>query len=115
VVAGRFQRCGVREVPLLGLDGGEAWCRVLDLLVETAEGYWILDHKSDITDDRLLASRRICAASVLRRPDPEDVPGKPVLGVAIHWISYGKVNLLPGRVRHEREGAAEEGRKSRPR
>ena len=21
--------------------------------------------------------------------------GKPVLGVAIHWISYGKVNLLP--------------------
>jgi ATP-dependent exoDNAse (exonuclease V) beta subunit len=53
-LAGRFQPLRVvREVPLLGLDGrGSVVSGVLDLLLETAGGYWILDHKSDITDDR---------------------------------------------------------------
>jgi ATP-dependent exoDNAse (exonuclease V) beta subunit len=88
----------VREVPLLGLDGrGSVVSGVLDLLVETAGGYWILDHKSDITDDRAVRFESYlpqlrCYADLIRKA----FPGKSVLGVAIHWISYGKVNLLPG-------------------
>ena len=98
-LAGRFQPMRVvREVPLLGLDGrGSVVSGVLDLLVETAEGYWILDHKSDVTDDRAVRFEAYlpqlrCYADLIRKA----FPGKPVLGVGIHWISYGKVNLLPG-------------------
>jgi ATP-dependent exoDNAse (exonuclease V) beta subunit len=98
-LAGRFQSLRVvREVPLLGLDGrGSVVSGVLDLLVETAGGYWILDHKSDITDDRTARFEAYlpqlrCYADLVGKA----FPGKPVLGVAIHWISYGKVNLLPG-------------------
>jgi ATP-dependent exoDNAse (exonuclease V) beta subunit len=98
-LAGRFQPLRVvREVPLLGLDvRGSVVSGVLDLLVETAGGYWILDHKSDVTDDRAARFEAYlpqlrCYADLIRKA----FPGKPVLGVAIHWISYGKVNLLPG-------------------
>ncbi len=88
----------VRELPLLGLDGrGSVVSGILDLLVETAGGYWILDHKSDITDDRAARFEAYlpqlrCYADLIKKA----FPGKPVLGVAIHWISYGKVNLLAG-------------------
>jgi ATP-dependent helicase/nuclease subunit A len=92
----------MHEVPLLGMNSrGSVVSGVLDLLVETTEGYWILDHKSDITEDRparfesYLPQLR-CYADLIRKA----FPGKPVLGVGIHWISYGDVNLLP------EEGAA---------
>lgn len=98
-LAGRFQPISVRrELPLLGVNRqGSVVSGVLDLLVETAEGYWILDHKSDVTDDRAVRFESYlpqlrCYADLIRKA----FPGKPVLGVAIHWISYGKVNLLPG-------------------
>ena len=98
-LAGRFQPISVRrELPLLGVNRqGSVVSGVLDLLVETAEGYWILDHKSDVTEDRAARFEAYlpqlrCYADLIRKA----FPGKPVLGVAIHWISYGKVNLLPG-------------------
>ena len=98
-LAGRFQPLQVvREVPLLGLDvRGSVVSGVLDLLVETTGGYWILDHKSDITDDRVARFEAYlpqlrCYGDLVGKA----FPGKPVLGVGIHWISYGKVNLLPG-------------------
>jgi ATP-dependent exoDNAse (exonuclease V) beta subunit len=98
-LAARFEPVRMaRELPLLGLDGRESVVSgVLDLLVETAGGYWILDHKSDITDDRAARFETYlpqlrCYADLVRKA----FPGKPVVGVAIHWISYGKVNLLPG-------------------
>ena len=98
-LVGRFEPLRVvREVPLLGLDGrGSVVSGILDLLVETAEGYWILDHKSDVTDDRsarfeVYLPQLRCYADLVGKA----FPGKPVQGVAIHWISYGKVNLLPG-------------------
>jgi ATP-dependent exoDNAse (exonuclease V) beta subunit len=95
---GKFRPVRVlRELPLLGLDGrGSVVSGVLDLLVETGGGYWILDHKSDIVDDR--AARfgtylpQLQAYAGLVR---EAFPGKPVLGVGLHWISYGSVTLLP--------------------
>ncbi len=100
---GRFQPLSIRrEMPLLGMDRqGSVVSGVLDLLVETAEGYWVLDHKSDVTEDRaarfaLYLPQLRCYADLIRKA----FPGKPVLGVGIHWISYGEVNLLP------EEGAA---------
>jgi ATP-dependent exoDNAse (exonuclease V) beta subunit len=97
-LTGRFQPLQVmREVPLLGLDvRGSVVSGVLDLLVETTGGYWILDHKSDITDDPVARFEAYlpqlrCYADLVGKA----FPGKPVLGVGIHWISYGKVNLLP--------------------
>ncbi len=87
----------LRELPLLGLDDrGSVVSGVLDLLVETAGGYWILDHKSDMADDRparfgsYLPQLRSYAGLVRAA-----FPGKPVLGVGLHWISYGSVTLLP--------------------
>jgi ATP-dependent exoDNAse (exonuclease V) beta subunit len=86
-----------REVPLLGLDGrGSVVSGVVDLLVETTDGYWVLDHKSDLTDDRAARFEAYlpqlrCYADLVRNA----FPGRPVLGVGIHWISYGKVHLLP--------------------
>jgi len=100
---GRFQPLSIRrELPLLGMDRqGSVVSGVLDLLVETAEGYWVLDYKSDVTEDRaarfaLYLPQLRCYADLIRKA----FPGKPVLGIGIHWISYGEVNLLP------EEGAA---------
>jgi len=86
-----------REVPLLGLDGrGTVVSGVVDLLVETAGGIWLIDHKTDLAPDRparfgvylpQLASYAFLAARAF--------PGLPVLGVGIHWVSYWEVTLLP--------------------
>ncbi len=87
----------LREVPLLGMDDrGSVVSGVLDLLVESAEGYWIIDHKSDIVDDRgarfgTYLPQLQAYAGLVRKA----FPGKPVLGVGIHWISYGTVSLAP--------------------
>jgi hypothetical protein len=97
-LSGRFGPLRVlREVPLLGVDErGSVMSGILDLLVESAEGYWVLDHKSDVTDVRnarfeaYLPQLRAYAGLVRKA-----FPGKPVLGVGIHWISYGTVSLLP--------------------
>jgi len=97
-VHGRFNPVRIqRELPLLGCDEkGSVVSGVLDVLVETPQGFWILDHKSDVTNDRVesfgvyLPQLR-CYANLVRKA----FPGKSVLGVGIHWISYGMVNLLP--------------------
>jgi ATP-dependent helicase/nuclease subunit A len=96
---GRFRPTRVlREVPLLGMDDrGSVVSGVLDLLVESAEGYWILDHKSDIVDERdarfgVYLPQLQAYSGLVRKA----FPGKPVLGVGIHWISYGAACLLPG-------------------
>lgn len=95
---GKFRPARVlRELPLLGLDDrGSVVSGVLDLLVETADGYWILDHKSDIVDDRaarfgIYLPQLRSYAGLVRKA----FPGRPVLGVGLHWISYGSVTLLP--------------------
>ena len=84
------------EVPVLGLDEkGSVVSGVIDLLLETAEGYWIIDHKSDRPDDTGLRFREylpqlLCYAGVVG-----SLPaGKPVLGVAVHWIMLGEATLL---------------------
>jgi hypothetical protein len=94
----RFTPVSVRrELPILGLDEkGSVISGTLDLLVETVDGYWILDHKSDAPDDtagRFSVYRPQLAryAEIIQKAFPE----KPVLGTGIHWISRGAVTLAP--------------------
>ena len=85
-----------REVPVSGLDTADTLITgVIDLLVETMDGYWILDHKSDEWTGALdlrfahyapqLEAYRIAAQSQTDRP---------VLGVGIHWIHRGVCSLM---------------------
>ena len=82
-----------REVPILFLDEkGSVVNGFIDLLVETEQGFWIIDHKSDRVEDpeekfnHYLPQLRCYAKAVAKaRPD------KPVLGVAINWIVRGEV------------------------
>jgi ATP-dependent exoDNAse (exonuclease V) beta subunit len=96
----RFAPVSVRrELPMLGLDEkGSVISGTVDLLVETADGYWILDHKSDAPDDpaarfSIYSPQLACYAQVIQKAFPE----KPVLGTGIHWISRGSVTLVPER------------------
>ena len=83
----------LREVPFLAANrAGSVISGVMDLLMETDDGFWIIDHKSDETDDpaeRFATYREQLAAYAqavaLARPD------KPVRGVGIHWIARGAV------------------------
>jgi ATP-dependent exoDNAse (exonuclease V) beta subunit len=61
-----------------------------DLLVETADGTWILDHKSDQVEDA-------GAAFAKYRPQLEayrealEAQGVRVAGVGVNWVRSGKV------------------------
>lgn len=85
-----------REVPVLALNqAGSVINGSIDLLVETDSGYWIIDHKSDQTDDLDLRFAHYfpqlnCYAEALAAVWPEKV----LLGVGINWISAGSVSLL---------------------
>ncbi|MBU0486122.1 MAG: UvrD-helicase domain-containing protein [Proteobacteria bacterium] len=81
------------EVPVLFADdNGSVVSGEIDLLVETEEGYWIIDHKSDVTDD--LEERFLyylpqlnCYAEGVRKSGLD----KPVFGVMVNWIYSGVV------------------------
>ncbi|NLC71916.1 MAG: UvrD-helicase domain-containing protein, partial [Desulfuromonadaceae bacterium] len=81
------------ELPILTLDErGSVVTGTIDLLVETPEGLWIIDHKSDQCEDleerflRYLPQLRAYAEAFGKaRSD------KPLLGVGINWISSGVV------------------------
>jgi ATP-dependent helicase/nuclease subunit A len=84
-----------REIPVIGVDNrGSVVSGVIDLLVETAKGFWIVDHKSDQPDDlearfREYLPQLLCYAEVLG-----SLPsGKKVVGVAVHWIMRGEATL----------------------
>lgn len=85
----------MREEPFLALNKeGSVISGVIDLLIETEKGFWVIDHKSDIEDleDRLnhyLPQVQLYAEAV-RKGRPE----KPVLGVAFNWITYGKLIII---------------------
>jgi len=80
------------EVPILFSNAaGTVVHGIADLLVETEEGYWVIDHKSDRTNDRagrfaLYRPQLDAYAAAVRAARPE----KPVLGVGVNWISHGE-------------------------
>jgi len=82
-----------REVPILALNkDGSVVTGVVDLVVETAKGLWILDHKTDASDDldmkfgdyaRQLEAYKEAVEGAMK--------GKKVVGVGINWVKFGKV------------------------
>lgn len=85
-----------REIPALALNNsGSVINGSIDLLVETATGFWIIDHKSDQTDDlehrfAKYLPQLNCYAEALAAARQD----KPLLGVGINWISNGAVSIL---------------------
>ena len=87
------------EVPLLTLNSeGTIVSGFADMVVEAADGLWIVDHKSDqISTDYILQERFNtyypqvkCYADALQTARSD----KPVRGVILNWVSYGKVSLM---------------------
>ena len=81
------------ELPLLFLDQhNRVVSGIIDLLVECEDGFWIIDHKSDIGNNDVdkfatyLPQLRCYAAAV-----GQTHSSKPVLGVAINWIDSGQL------------------------
>jgi ATP-dependent exoDNAse (exonuclease V) beta subunit len=83
------------EVPIIGSDhSGSVISGTIDLLIETDDSCWVVDHKSDETDDRHERFLRYwpqldCYAKALA-----EGMGYRVLGVAIHWVGYGEISCL---------------------
>ncbi|GMQ76976.1 MAG: UvrD-helicase domain-containing protein [Gammaproteobacteria bacterium] len=86
-----------RELPFSATrSDGALVSGVIDLLVDTDDGYWIIDHKSDVVDD----SRAPFASYWPQLAAYVDAissvnGGRPVLGVGINWIRRGEVVLSP--------------------
>jgi ATP-dependent exoDNAse (exonuclease V) beta subunit len=83
----------LRERPILALDEqGTVVSGTADLIVETSDGLWVIDHKSDQVDDPMVAF-------VNYKPQLESYSdsltnaGKQVLGTGINWIRRGEVVL----------------------
>ena len=69
----------------------------IDLLIETKDGFWIVDHKSDQVKEIDLQTlvawyypqlQAYCEALVALNPN------KPVLGILINWSGLGKLTII---------------------
>ena len=88
------------EEPFISLnDAGTVVTGTIDLLVETVDGFWIVDHKSDQIEHSELQERAghyfpqlaaYAAAVATLHPD------KPVKGIMINWVSLGMVSIVSG-------------------
>ena len=82
------------EVPVTAKNSdGSVVGGTIDLLVETVDGYWIVDHKSDETEDRedrfsTYWPQLECYARAI-----SEGMRHPVLGVAIHWACHGQISF----------------------
>jgi ATP-dependent helicase/nuclease subunit A len=82
-----------REWPLLALDAyGSVVSGTADLVVETPDGVWVIDHKSDQVVDPLVSflgylPQLDAYAQALEKQ------GRVVQGVAINWMRRGEVTL----------------------
>ena len=94
----RFQPIAVgREVPLLCLDDNRSVVSgLVDLLVETAEGYWVLDYKSDNTSniEERYQQYRPQLIQYVRAVGKTDIK-KTLLGMGIVWLKNGRI-LIEG-------------------
>jgi len=81
------------EVPVLSkTEQGSTVSGSIDLLVETDKGYWIIDHKSDgVNDFEEQFTHHYPQLEAYAEFTNLD---KPLLGVGINWVRYGKVSLL---------------------
>jgi len=81
------------EVPILSkTEQGSVLSGSIDLLLETEEGYWIIDHKSDkVLDFTEQFTHHYPQLEAYARCTKLN---KPLLGVGINWVRYGKVMIL---------------------
>jgi ATP-dependent exoDNAse (exonuclease V) beta subunit len=92
-LSARFQPAALHwEVPITAADqAGSVISGTIDLLLETGAGCWIVDHKSDETEDR---ENRFAVhwpqLDCYRKAVAEGL-GLSVAGVAIHWVVYGEI------------------------
>lgn len=80
-----------REWPLLHVDAaGTVVSGMADLIVHTADGAWIVDHKSDAIEDPVQAFLKY-ELQLQAYADAIAATGTRVAGVAVHWIRRGEV------------------------
>ena len=97
-IRNRFEPSSIaRELPFSTTrSDGAVVSGIIDLLVETADGYWIIDHKSDVVDDAQTAFASYWPQLAAYANAVSNVDGgQPVLGVGINWIRTGEVVLSP--------------------
>lgn len=83
----------LREWPVLACDQrGSVVSGTADLIVQTADGVWIIDHKSDRTDDPV-AGFAAYQPQLQAYAEALAGEGSDVQGIAIHWIRRGEVVL----------------------
>ncbi len=74
------------ELPTLSINEfGQTVSGTIDLLVETEQGYWIVDHK---TDKEAVFSKHYGQLMAYAEALKLD---KPVLGVAVNWVRFGRI------------------------
>jgi ATP-dependent helicase/nuclease subunit A len=77
------------EVPILSVnESGQTVSGSIDMLVETEDGFWIIDHKTDKQSDF-----NKHAEQLLAYVNALDL-GKPVIGIAINWVRTTQIELL---------------------
>jgi ATP-dependent exoDNAse (exonuclease V) beta subunit len=77
------------EMPILSKnDKGQTVSGTIDLLVETEQGYWIIDHKTDQVADMAKHFEQLQAyQNAIRLP-------KPVVGLSINWVRESKIEFI---------------------
>jgi ATP-dependent exoDNAse (exonuclease V) beta subunit len=87
-----------REWPLLHVDAqGTVVSGMADLIVHTAQGAWVVDHKSDVVEDPIAAFMKY-EAQLGAYAQALASGGTTVAGIAINWVRRGEVVMkLRGR------------------
>jgi len=69
----------------------------IDLLVESADGYWVVDHKSDQLEDVSMIPERFAFYYPQLKAYADAVqtihPDKKALGIVVNWITLGMVTV----------------------
>lgn len=77
------------ECPILAQnEHGQTISGVIDLLAETDNGYWVIDHKTDTDNDASKHWSQIQAYADCLNLE------KPVLGLAVNWTQHGILETL---------------------
>jgi ATP-dependent exoDNAse (exonuclease V) beta subunit len=80
------------ELPMLSIvESGATLSGILDLLVETSEGYWIVDHKTDRKTDEKKFKHHLPQLLAYAK---HITLNKPILGVAINWVREGRLAFV---------------------
>ena len=76
------------EVPILAVNElGQTVSGSIDMLVETKDGFWIIDHKTDKQADFTKHSEQLKAYVQALALD------KPIIGIAINWVRQNSLEL----------------------